>query len=166
LLLLQLMSVFDSEVTATKARKSKSGTNKARKTSTAAPRKRTKKKAPAPSPIDDTESSALPPPVQEDPLLPKLKTPVVATRERAEDVSGVVDGTASGKHNAGGEKRARGEETVAAGDGPRKKAKTAKCTDPPVRSSRRYVYVIPATLFQLTQHRISGFNRMDISTRM
>ena len=160
------MSVFDSEVTATKARKSKSGTNKARKTSTTAPRKGTKKKVPPSSPTDDTESSALPPPVQEDPpLLPNVKTPTVATRKRAEDVSGVVDGTASGKHDAGG-KRARGEETVAAGNGPQKKAKTAKCTELPVRSSRRYVYVITSTLFQLTQHCISGFNRMDILTRM
>jgi hypothetical protein len=87
---------------------------------------------------------------------------MVATRKRAEDISGVVDSTASGKHDAGG-KRARGEETVAVGDGPRKKA-TAKCTELPVCSSRRYVYVITSMLFQLTQHCISGFNRMDILT--
>ena len=87
----------------TNARKSKSGTNKAHKTSTTAPQKRTKKKVPSSSPTDNTESSVLPPPVQEDPpLLPDVKTPMVATHKHAEDISGVVDGTASGKHNAGG----------------------------------------------------------------
>jgi hypothetical protein len=98
-----LTSVSDNEVTVTNARKSKSGTNKACKTSTAAPQKRTKKKVPSSFPTDNTESSILPPPVQEDPpLLPNVKTPTVVTCKCAEDISGVVDGTASGKHNAGG----------------------------------------------------------------